>query len=132
MFAAAVYNDLCRVVFEIIVGGELVGNCLAQFRCATGRRVFGESICQSLYCCILNVLWRVKVRFAGSKADHVLACSAQLFGFGGDGKGQRWGQRRSSLRYSVFHIGREAREENHLVQADLWRWVSCFFAGTGC
>jgi len=63
--------DLRRLVSETFSAFELVGDGLAQFRDATGRRVFCEPGGERLGGSILDELRRVKIRFTGAKADNI-------------------------------------------------------------
>ena len=85
MLAAAVYDDLVRLVLDAVVAMELVGDRLAQFRDTAAGRVFGEAVGQRLRGGVLNVLRRVEVRLTGAEADDVLASGAQFFGLGRNG-----------------------------------------------
>ena len=89
MLAAAAHDDLRWLVSEAVLALEFVGDGLAQFRDAAGRRVFGEPGGERLGGGVLDVLRRVEIRFAGAEADDVLARGLHGLGLGVNGEGER-------------------------------------------
>ena len=89
VLAAAVDDDLPRLVLDAVIALELVGDRLAKLRDAAARRVLGEAVGQRLRGSVLDVLRCVEVRLTGAEADDVLALGAQFLGLGRDGQRQR-------------------------------------------
>ncbi len=67
MLAAAVDDDLPRLVLDAVIALELVGDRLAKLRDAAARRVLGEAVGQRLRGSVLDVLRCVEVRLTGAK-----------------------------------------------------------------
>ncbi len=89
MLAAAGDDDLRWFVREAVFTLELVGDGLAQFRGAAGRRVFGEPGGERLGGGVLDVLGSVKIRFADAEAHDILARGFHGLGLGVNGEGER-------------------------------------------
>jgi len=107
MFAAAGDNDLRGLVGEAVFLFVFVGDGLAQFGNAGGGRVFGETVRERLGGGILDVLWRVKIRFARAEADDVFPGGLHGLGLRVNRECERWAERCGAFRNFVIHIGLE-------------------------
>ena len=92
------------LVAQAIVAFEFVRHGLAQFRNARRRSVFlVKPFGQRLVAGVLDVLRRVKIRFANAETNDILTIGLHLFGLRINGQGQRRGQGRGAMRNLIFH-----------------------------
>ena len=73
-----------------ILAGELGADRLFQFRDAVGGRVLGLAGADRLDGSILDIVWRIEIGFAGTKANHVMSGALELRRLGGDGDRGGW------------------------------------------
>src|SRR5690606_13452285 len=86
LLAAAGDEYLVRGVGKIIVAMELGDDGALQRRRTVHRGVLGLAALDGVFGSLLDVLRGVEIRFAGAKADDVLAARAQFRGPLRDGK----------------------------------------------
>ena len=81
VFGTDRYQDLLRRIVERIVALEFGGDGLFERINAVYGGVLGMTRGNGLCSSLFDVLWRIKIGFAGSKADDVASCRLELHGY---------------------------------------------------
>jgi len=63
MLSSTRHNDLFPLECESIIILEFFDDCILQGLNTSNRCVFGETLVDRIYCCLLDVFWCIKIRF---------------------------------------------------------------------
>ncbi len=87
--AARCHKALRELIIEVVIAFKLVANCLLQLIDTIDGCVFRFAAADRIHAGFLNVLRRVEIRLAGTKANNITTRSAQSTGLVRDGNGRR-------------------------------------------
>ena len=104
MLCAAGDRNLFGFITEPVFFGEFFTNLLAQLQNADRGGIAGLSAVDSAMCSFADRFWSRKVRFAGTKANHVLAFSNHFLGKAVNGNCQGSGNIQCSIGETFGHF----------------------------
>ena len=119
MLCAVAHDNLSSAIVQLVIGRELFGNCLTQFRNTSAGCVFCKSGFKRIDSGFFYVFGRVEIRFARAEAANVDAFSFHGFGFAIDRERKRWTE--LSGAFGNFHCSRASGEVVQSWSASYWR-----------